>query len=124
MINQFFVLIQITSFRNQIKHILKNACGFSAQALANTAWAFATVNQSNEKLLKASAREAERRVSEFNLQNIASTTWAFATMNQLDSNLPTHAKVPTQRVLQGELRNIGFAGGRLYKLRWVCCGRT
>ena len=38
----------------------------SAQNTANTAWAFATVNHSHEKLFTELALAAERRVSEFN----------------------------------------------------------
>ena len=34
----------------------------NAQELANTAWAFATVNHSDKMLLTAMARETERRV--------------------------------------------------------------
>ena len=43
------------------------------QELANTAWAFAAVNQPDEKLFAAFVRAAERRVSEFNDQYIANT---------------------------------------------------
>ena len=60
---------------------------FNAQDLANTAWAFATVNLLDEKLFRALAREAERRVSEFNAQNLANTAWAFATVKLLDEKL-------------------------------------
>ena len=44
---------------------------FKVQELANTVWAFATVNELDEKLFAALAREAESRVSEFNAQTIA-----------------------------------------------------
>ena len=47
---------------------------------ANTAWAFAAVKQSDEKLLASLARAAERRLSAFKTQNIANTGWAFATV--------------------------------------------
>ena len=40
------------------------ARGFNAQNLANTAWAFATLGQSDEKLFAALARAAELRMSE------------------------------------------------------------
>ena len=46
---------------------------FNAQEIANTAWAFATVNYQNEKLFAVSARAAERRLSEFNPQNLSNT---------------------------------------------------
>ena len=39
---------------------------FNALEVANTAWAFATVNHEDEKLFAALARAAERRLSKFN----------------------------------------------------------
>ena len=54
---------------------------FTVQGLANTAWAFATVKRSDEKLLMVWARTVERRVNEFNDQGLANTAWAFAMMN-------------------------------------------
>ena len=43
---------------------------FNEQGLANTAWAFATVNQSDERLFTALAEAAEQRVSEFKAQGL------------------------------------------------------
>ena len=60
---------------------------FNAQELANTAWAFATVNYRDEKLCAALAIAAERRLSEFNVQAVANTAWAFATVNHWDETL-------------------------------------
>ena len=51
---------------------------FNAQNLANTAWAFATVNRPDDKLFTALARAAERRVNGFKPQELANTAWAFA----------------------------------------------
>ena len=59
------------------------------QELANTAWPFATVNQSDEKLFTALATAAEQRVREFSEQDYANLAWAFATMNQSDEKLFT-----------------------------------
>ena len=53
---------------------------FNPQNVANTAWAFATVNYRDDKLFAALAVAAERRLSEFNPQNVANTAWAFATV--------------------------------------------
>ena len=39
---------------------------FNPQGVANTAWAFATVNHRDEKLFAALAVAAERRLSKFN----------------------------------------------------------
>ena len=60
---------------------------FNSQQLANTAWAFATMNRLDEKLFAALARAAEQRVNEFNAQNLANTAWAFATVNRSDEKL-------------------------------------
>ena len=86
-------------------------CYNKAQNLANTAWAYATVSQLDEKLFAAMASEAEWRVSGvfensrscvrlveklfttlsraaewrmsgFNTQNAGNMAWAFATANQ------------------------------------------
>ncbi len=43
---------------------------FGDQNLANTAWAFATMHQSYEKLSTAMARALEQRISEFSIQNL------------------------------------------------------
>ena len=55
-------------------------CWLNAQAIANTAWAFATTKASVENLFIAWARRAESRVSALNVQNLAKTAKAFATM--------------------------------------------
>ena len=52
---------------------------FKPQNVANTAWAFATVNYRDEKLFAALASAAERRLNNFHPQNVANTAWAFAT---------------------------------------------
>jgi len=49
------------------------------QALANTAWAFATAGHAAPALFDAIGREAAGRVREFNPQALANTAWAFAT---------------------------------------------
>ena len=53
---------------------------FNPQDVANTAWAFATMNYRDEKLFPALAIAAERRLSEFSPQDVANTAWAFATV--------------------------------------------
>ena len=50
----------------------------NAQVLANTAWAFATVNRPDEELFAALARAVERQLSEFKPQGLAMTLWAFS----------------------------------------------
>ena len=62
---------------------------FNARSFSNTAWAFATVRQSVEKLFSALARTAERRVSDFNAQELVNTLWTFATAGQSDGKLFT-----------------------------------
>ena len=55
----------------------------NAQELANTAWAFATADQSDQLVFAALARAAEWRVGEFNAQELANTAWAFLTVGEL-----------------------------------------
>ena len=52
---------------------------FGPQALANTAWAFATAGVAAPRLFEAIAREAPSRINEFKSQGLANTAWAFAT---------------------------------------------
>ena len=52
---------------------------FKAQDLANTAWAFATADQSDTPLFVLVAREAQRRVGEFNAQDLAHSFAALLT---------------------------------------------
>ena len=51
---------------------------FKPQNLANTAWAFATLGQSDAPLFAALARAAERRMGDLKPQELANTAWAFA----------------------------------------------
>ena len=46
---------------------------FNVRDLANTAWGFATVGQSDEKLFAALAGAAQRLASEFKAQGLANT---------------------------------------------------
>ena len=52
---------------------------FNPQALANTAWAFATMSHKDERLFTALAAAAERCMRDFNPQELVNTAWAFAT---------------------------------------------
>ena len=45
------------------------------------------MQQLHEKLLMASARAAERRLSEFDAQNLPNPAWMFATVKQPDGKL-------------------------------------
>merc|ERR1712216_852999 len=65
----------------------RRANEFNGQELANTAWAFAKVKLSDEKLFRALAREAERRVSDYNAQEFANMAWVFAEVNLFDEKL-------------------------------------
>ena len=51
---------------------------FGSQALANTAWAFATAGVAAPRLFEAIASEAPSRINEFNSQALANRAWAFA----------------------------------------------
>ena len=57
---------------------------FKPQDLASTAWAFATVKQSGEKLFADLTKAAEHLVSELKPQEIANTLWAFAAAQDTD----------------------------------------
>ena len=63
---------------------------FNTKDLANTAWASATVNQSDEKLFTALAKATLQLVRALNVQNLASTAMAFATENHLEAQQPMH----------------------------------
>ena len=60
---------------------------YNSQNLANTAWAFATVKHSDEKLFTVLARAVDWRLGEFNTQGLANTLWALATVSQSDGKL-------------------------------------
>ena len=60
---------------------------FNSQGLANTAWAFATVDHKEERLFAALAAAAEWRMKDFNLQELANIAWAFATAVRVDETL-------------------------------------
>jgi hypothetical protein len=51
---------------------------FNAQALSNTAWAFATAGHKAPALFEAIAQQAQGRVGEFKEQELSNTAWAFA----------------------------------------------
>ena len=56
---------------------------FTAQGLANTTWAFATVGRSDDNLFAAASGIAEElRVTEFCAQALANTAWAFRTVGE------------------------------------------
>ena len=55
--------------------------------MANTAWAFATLGQWDQKLFAALARAAQLRMSEFNAQTLAIMAWALAKLGQSDHKM-------------------------------------
>lgn len=56
---------------------------FTAKALANTVWAFATAGY-KDVAFAVFVRATERRVAEFTAQDLANTTWAFTTAQSTD----------------------------------------
>ena len=60
---------------------------FRAQDLSNTAWAFATADQSDAPLFALVARVAQRCVGEFKAQDLAIMVWAFAGADELAPGL-------------------------------------
>ena len=59
----------------------------NAQELANTAWAFATAEQSDAELFTVLARAAELRMKDFKAQELANIAWAFETAALSDGRL-------------------------------------
>ena len=51
----------------------QRVCDFDAQNLANTAWAFATANQTDAPLFAMLLRATERCVCDFDVQDLANT---------------------------------------------------
>ena len=76
---------------------------FNPQDLANTAWAFATLQIKDEGLLGAIAAASISKIADFNPQDLANTAWAFATAG--------HSPPP-----QREIRNSSFRGFRVLDL--------
>jgi hypothetical protein len=58
---------------------------FNPQALANTAWAFATAGHAAPALFDSIATEAAPRVGKFSPQGLANTAWSFASTDTLSS---------------------------------------
>ena len=78
---------------------------FDTQAIANTAWAFATVAAPDEQLFVRLAAAAERRVSELSVPEFASTAWAFTTVNH------SHEKLLASRArAENVVRELGERG--------------
>ena len=55
---------------------------FNVQALANTAWAFATANQSDAQLFAALARAAQQRMGAFDAQELGNIAWSIPTVSE------------------------------------------
>ena len=64
-----------------------NAREFTAQNLANVAWAFAAADMPDQLLFVALPRLAKHRLSNISAQNIANMLWAFATIDRSDALL-------------------------------------
>ena len=70
---------------------------FNSQALANTAWAFATVGHKEEPLFMVLASAAEQQMRDFDSQNLANTAWAFATVGCKEERLFTALAAAAER---------------------------
>ena len=62
---------------------------FTLQALANTAWAFATVGYEEEQHFTALAAATKWLVRNFKAQDLTNTAWELATIGQKDERLFT-----------------------------------
>ena len=67
---------------------------FSAQALANSLWALASLSgnqHSHKAFIQAWVREAAGRLSEFNPQNLSNSLWALAHLSEITRVAPPPA---------------------------------
>ncbi|KAL7528123.1 hypothetical protein ACHAWF_002448, partial [Thalassiosira exigua] len=83
------------------------------QALAYTAWAYATSKESNPILFQKLSEAVLKKRNEFNSQNIANFLWAAATNGHVEQNLfeemaPTAASLLPKCNIQG-LANLAWA---------------
>ena len=58
------------------RECLSRTAELSGQALANVAWAFATLKLSEPELFAALARETHHRIRSITVQNVATVLWA------------------------------------------------
>jgi hypothetical protein len=83
------------------------------QAVANTAWAFATLNVPAQSLFKKIDERASFLVENWNPQEIANTAWAFATLNiparSLFKNIDERASFLVENGLPQNIANTAWA---------------
>ena len=72
---------------------------FNPQNVANTAWAFATVNYRDENLFASLTIVAEWRIGSINPKSVTKTAWASATVSCLDEKLFADLAIAAQRRL-------------------------
>ena len=78
----------VPPWRYRLARVAEQRVGsFTAQELANTAWAFATVSETDTALFAALARIAQRQLGGFSAQDLANTAWVFATVSESDAAL-------------------------------------
>jgi hypothetical protein len=91
--------------------------GGMPQTIANTAWAFATLNTAAPLLFKKIEERAAFLVENGNLQDIATTTWAFATLNTpapiLFKKIEERASFLVENGKPKEIANIALAFAKL-----------
>ena len=71
-------LSDVQLFRVFMRAAERRVSGFTAQGLANAAWAFATGGHADAALFSTLAIAACWRVGDFKAQDLANTAWAFA----------------------------------------------
>ena len=92
---------------------MRRASEFTAQELANTAWAFAKAGQAHEELSAALARVGVQRIGEFDAPQLANTAWAFATAGHSDDILFAAS------VRAAERRSADFNEQSLANMAWA-----
>lgn len=100
---------------------------FTAQALANTAWAFARSRGSTQEMFDAIAAEALPRLDEFKPQELASLAWAFATIraarrgsaSRLGSAAAVELELLDAIALRAAARRAEFMAQGLANIAWA-----
>ena len=80
---------------------------FTQQALANTAWALATLRHYDQRFMEQLLRQSMEKVSGLNSQDISNTLWALATFGYSNSAFVDRA---VRRLLLLEREDIGGQG--------------
>eukprot|EP00747_Dinoflagellata_sp_TGD_P006743 gnl/TRDRNA2_/TRDRNA2_116395_c0_seq1.p2 gnl/TRDRNA2_/TRDRNA2_116395_c0~~gnl/TRDRNA2_/TRDRNA2_116395_c0_seq1.p2 ORF type:complete len:118 (+),score=23.24 gnl/TRDRNA2_/TRDRNA2_116395_c0_seq1:95-448(+) len=86
---------------------IMSASELCGQALAMTAWAFATVKQPHARMFAALVAATEQQLNQLETHSLASTAWAFAKIQQSDEKIFTAlARVAERRITGFNLQQL------------------